>query len=133
MGRQANTDSNSVRHPVFFKRCTKCHHIWSSRDLFLQDPELKIIGYQANFEELEMGAFLFNHSCKTTMSVWAKDFFDLYHGVIAKNRADGSEECPGYCLDRDELRPCSVNCEYAYVRQIVSIIRSWPKRSATLG
>lgn len=101
--------------------------------MFLQDPELNIVGYQANFVELEMGLFLFNHSCGTTLSIWAKDFVDLFRGTVYQEPAFGSDQCPGYCLNKDELRPCSVHCEYAYVREIVATIKSWPKHLAPVS
>jgi len=96
--------------------------------MFLQDPELKIIGYQANFDELQMGLLLFNHCCGTTMSIYAKAFVDLYKGPIYKRRATGSKECQGLCLDKDDLHSCPVQCECAYVREVVAIIQSWPKQ-----
>jgi hypothetical protein len=34
---------------------------------------------------------------------------------------------PGYCNDREILNPCSEACECAYVREIVQIVRKWPK------
>jgi len=119
---------NSVTHTGFFKKCSKCHWNWISRDIFLEDPNLKIIGYQTNFLNLELGAFLFNHSCGTTMSILAKDFVDLYHGPVYRERAVGSETCPGFCLRKEELRPCEVNCECAYLRKVATVIQSWPKR-----
>lgn len=122
-------NTEAVSSACLFKRCSKCHQPWPSRSEFLEDPELEIVGYQANFIKLEMGLFLFNHSCGTTMSIWANNFVDLYHGAIYKERAAGSKECPGYCLQTKELRPCSVHCEHAYVREIVAIIKAWPKQS----
>lgn len=132
MATKMDKTSDAVPPSNIFKRCSKCHHPWISRDLFLQDPELEIVGYQANFVKLELGLFLFTHSCGTTMSIWAKDFVDLFHGTIYTEHAIGSDQCPGYCLQQEELRPCSVHCEYAYVREIVGIIKSWPKQDAPL-
>jgi hypothetical protein len=95
--------------------------------VFLGDPNLTIIGYQVSFEELVEGLFLFNHSCETTLGVKAGKFQDLYPGPIFDNRLSGKADCPEYCLRRNDLRPCPAKCEFAYVREIIQIIRNWPK------
>lgn len=110
-----------------FKCCPKCHFEWPRRDDFLHDPELKVIGYQVNFKNLAAGIFLFNHSCFGTLAIRAEDFLDLYHGPIFKERATGGPECPGHCLHEDDLAPCPSHCECAYVREILQLIRKWPK------
>lgn len=92
---------------------------------FLNDPGLKPIGYQANFEALTAGIFLFNHDCYGTLAIPAGEFGDLYAGPIFKERATGSRECPGYCLHEDELAPCPARCECAYVREILQLITAW--------
>jgi hypothetical protein len=110
-----------------FKRCPTCGFEWDFRESFLRDSNIDIIGYQAHFEELTAGLFLFNHLCRTTFSIKADDFKDLYDGPIFTERATGSEECPGYCLHQHELRRCAAQCECAYVREIIQIIKDWPK------
>ena len=85
------------------------------------------IGYQVNFKSLDAGIFLFNHRCKGTLAIPAEQFRDLYKGPIFKERATGSDDCPGHCLHEDQLDPCPVRCECAYVREILQIIRRWPK------
>ena len=110
-----------------FKICPKCRFMWCDRQDFLEDPHIEIVGYQAHFEELKEGLFLFNHSCKGTLSIHAARFEDLYDGPIFAERATGGPECPGFCLHKDELAPCTAKCECAYVREIIRIIREWPK------
>ena len=111
----------------YFKQCPNCDHIWKSRNDFLFDPDLSIVGYQANFRELEAGIFLFNHICKTTVALNAYNFADLYSGPVFQSKLDGTEECPNYCLYQQELGQCMAKCECAYVREIIQIIKSWPK------
>lgn len=110
-----------------FKQCTNCSTRWSSRPRFLADPDIEIIGYQVHFKRLEAGLFLFNHSCKGTFSIRAKEFRDLYTGPVFTERATGGDDCPGYCLRKDELRSCPALCECAYVREILQIVVEWPK------
>ena len=113
---------------LIFKECTCCKNPWHSRDEFLADSKLKFVGYQVNFADLELGYFLFNHmTCQSTIAVHAGLFRDLYDGPVFSERKTGSESCPGYCLDRDVLERCSAQCECAYIREIIQILRDWPK------
>ena len=116
-----------------FNKCTVCGQEWATRDAFISDPQVTAIGYQVSFESLEDGCFLFNHSradCRTTLSLGASVFFDLYEGPIYQERKTGSAQCPGYCLHTDELRICPARCECAFVRELLQIIIKWPKRVA---
>ena len=119
-----NAIDRAVCINTVFKKCTVCGFQWASRDDFLRDPGIELIGYQVNFEELKEGFFLFNHTCKGTLALMANEFCDLYDGPIFKERATGSESCPGYCLHKNELQPCPALCECAYVREIIQIIKN---------
>jgi len=113
--------------PVF-KKCTCCDYPWLSRGEFLTDIQLVFVGYQVNFSNLELGFFLFNHTaCQSTIAVPAGYFKDLYDGPIFAERKTNSENCPGYCGERDAFGPCEQECECAYVREIIQIVRQWPK------
>jgi hypothetical protein len=113
--------------PVF-KKCTCCDYPWQSREEFLTDTQLVFVGYQVNFSNLELGFFLFNHTaCQSTIAVPAGNFKDLYDGPIFAERKTNSENCPGYCGERDAFGPCEQECECAYVREIIQIVRQWPK------
>ena len=105
-----------------FKSCSACGEGWSTREDFLDDPGISLIGYQANFVALEKGLFLFNHSCQSTLSVEMRIFSDLYAGPVFEKRLTGSEGCAGYCLHRNNLRPCPAECECAYVRQVIALL-----------
>ncbi|MBW2656958.1 MAG: hypothetical protein JRC59_04530 [Deltaproteobacteria bacterium] len=111
-----------------FKKCTCCNHPWFSRDEFLEDNKLQLVGYQVNFGKLELGYFLFNHlTCLSTIAVPAGMFRDLYDGPVFSERKTDTENCPGYCGDRDILDPCDQECECAYVREIIQVVQNWPK------
>jgi hypothetical protein len=110
-----------------FKKCHTCGHVWPSREQWLCDPSLKLIGYQANFKAVKTGIFLFNHRCRTTLALQAADFEDLYDGPIYVERATGTKECPGHCLHKDNFEACPARCECAYVRHILQLIKNWPK------
>ncbi len=116
-----------------FKTCPFCATIWPSREAFLKDRDIQLVGYQVHFEELALGLFLFNHDiCKTTLAIRALHLKDLYIGPVFKERKTGQEDCPGYCLRSSELAACPVECECAWVRGLLQIIRGWPK-SATVA
>lgn len=108
---------------TLFKECRVCNRQWKTRDDFLADEEVVLVGYQANWIVLEKGLFLFNHSCHGTLSLEVCEFSDLYDGPIFQERKTGSEDCAGYCLHRSELKPCPASCECAYVREILQLLK----------
>ena len=112
-----------------FKKCTCCESPWFTRDEFLKDENIKLVGYQANFCQLELGYFLFNHlTCESTIAIPAGHFRELYDGPVFAQRLHGSEICQGFCEDIDALEPCENQCECAYIREILQIIKKWPKK-----
>ena len=111
-----------------FKQCSCCDQLWGSKDDFLSDPKVAVIGYQSNFESLNDGLFYFNHlACLTTFAIKTQEFRALYDGPVYRERATGTEKCPQYCLQKDNLLPCLVKCECAYIRSILQRIKAWPK------
>ena len=114
-----------------FNECLPCGAKWVSRDDFLEDPEIEIVGYHANFDDLLAGTFLFNHTCGAALSLSVRYFNGLYEGTIFTERATGSDDCPAYCLYQDQLDKCMVRCECAFVRNIIDIIKKWPKMAVS--
>jgi hypothetical protein len=112
---------------TIFKKCPLCGYLWENRSGFLADCGLQLIGYQVSFSELTAGYFLFNHSCEGTLAVLVEQFEDLHHGPIYQTRKTGTEECPEYCLHQEELARCPAECECAFVREIIQLVRNWPK------
>ena len=97
----------------------------------MADPATVPIGYQAFLPDLELGLFLFNHEpCGTTMALQAGAFSDLHAGPVFAQRLTGSAICVGYCLQRSEVRPCPNECECAWVRDVLQVVRGWPKHAA---
>lgn len=92
-----------------FRKCALCETTWKTRADFLRDKEIALIGYQTNFVAIEKGLFLFNHICNTTLSLPVAAFADLYDGPIYTEHKTGSKECPGYCLYKNNMRPCPGN------------------------
>ena len=112
-----------------FKTCPVCRKQWMSRDDFLSDPQIKLLGYQVDFDELTLGIILFNHEvCFDTLGVRVADFADLQSGPIFSEKKNGSEDCPGYCLHECNLNRCPAKCECAWVREVLQRLSRWPKR-----
>ncbi len=112
-----------MKEDTIFKKCPNCGFVWQDRKTFLSDAKVSLVGYQAHFEELCAGFFLFNHSCGTTFAVQVEQFKDLYSGEIFEENLNGKKGCPGYCFKSSELRPCPMRCECAFVRDIIRLVR----------
>jgi len=110
-----------------FKQCPCCFETWPTRESFLSDNNLDLNGYKADFEKLEYGLFFFTHlqtNCNSTMALEVSDFIDLYQGPRYPKRRTAEAECPGYCLDRDQLDRCNAFCECAFVREIIQLLKA---------
>lgn len=111
-----------------FKKCSMCKTEWNTRNDFLSDPNISVVGYNVNFEELELGCFLFNHTiCGTTLAIEARIFTDLYQGKVFTERKTGGKECLGLCFDSTSIEPCPAQCECAYVREVLNQVANWIK------
>jgi len=122
---------NLLQNKLEFKKCPTCKYTWENQSDFLSDSNLELIGYQANFANPGAGIILFNHSCHSTIALKVKSVENLYDGPIFKKNAAG-DECPGFCLYKDNLEKCPVECECAFVREIIDIIKAWPKKPSNL-
>ena len=116
-----------------FKTCACCQQSWPTRDEFLSDSDIKLIGYQPHFKNMEEGLFLFNHlSCRSTLSVISQDFRDLYTGPLYTiNKLDEEElnydDCPDFCLFKHKMHGCLQQCERAFVSEIIQVLSMWKK------
>lgn len=117
-----------------FKECPMCSTVWKDRTEFITDKKLVINGYQANFDYLESGLFYFTHEvdgCFSTMALKANQFFDLGPNTVHTQRKTLTDECPGHCLDRSNLQICDVECECAYVRDILDTLQQLKEESSS--
>ena len=100
--------------------------------LFGRPGAVRLLGYQANFVKLQSGLFLFSHDatiCQTTLAIGVGEFTDMHQGPIFETRLTGTAACPGHCLHERSLDPCGNECECAYVRDALQIVKGWPKRN----
>lgn len=108
-----------------FKQCRKCGVSWPSRDAFLKDASIEVLGYQVFFDDLKEGMILFNHSCNTTMAIHTQHFLDLYDGPFHSGRKPDGRQCPGRCVNENILSPCSPECRCAFISDLLKIIREY--------
>ena len=111
---------------IAFKVCPMCSTEWNTLDHFLDDKSLELNGYQVDFEKLEWSLFYFTHhkeGCFSTMVIEAKHFLNLYSGKKYTERRTGEDDCPGYCLDKEQLNRCDALCECAFNREVIQIIK----------
>lgn len=114
-----------------FKTCTFCGHVWPKREDFLTDPEVVTVGYQAYLPDPTLGLFLFNHmACETTLALQALDFSDLHSGPIYQQPLRGTKGCMGHCDHQQDLEPCPGECECAWVREVLQVVKGWQKQAA---
>jgi len=108
-----------------------CKTVWPERELFLADPDIEMIGYQPDFDDLMEGLLYFNHNkpnCGTTLSFTVHQFADMYDGPVYADHKTGGPECPGFCLYKSNLEPCPALCACAFVREIIQILRQAEKQ-----
>ncbi len=51
-----------------FKKCS-CGCKWKSREDFIADPNIKMLGLQESYCTTISDMYLFNHSCRNTLAV----------------------------------------------------------------
>lgn len=112
-----------------FKRCSACSQVWQGRDDFFSDPEVALVGYQALGPDPEEGMLLFNHlgGCGTTMGMWVSKFEDMWSGTRHAELLRHSDACERHCYHTNDLERCSNSCSGAWVREVLQVVRHWPK------
>lgn len=107
-----------------FKTCD-CGRSWRTRESFLKDGKVKIVGYQPDLVNHKYNHFVFFHrtkECGQFFGIRASDFSDLRDGRCPKELCMGQKDCPGYCTDMLDLRVCSVACRNATDREVAAKI-----------
>jgi len=100
-----------------------CGSSWSTREAFLRDPSAVLAGYQAHFEQLELGLLLFHHrSCRTTFGIPVGAFTDLYDGPIYQESLHDGDRCNKLCTDHKALRRCPEQCRNSWLREVLHLV-----------
>lgn len=112
-----------------FKTCFNCSKGWETTTEFLEDPEIDLLGYQINIEDLSTGLFLFGHtSCQNGLAIYVRDFNSLRNGAVFTENKSGRKGCPGHCLYNTNFEPCGNSCAYRWVRDVMQVIKGWKKQ-----
>lgn len=114
-----------------FLQCSCCDRAWPSRDEFLADPLLDVVGYQADFLRLVSGYFLFTHlapGCGSTLALEVERFADLRRDPRDGPDLHGTAECSGLCGRTEALARCRNRCRNVWVRELLRAIVEIRKR-----
>ncbi len=110
-----------------FYQCS-CGSVWKTREAFLADSDIIIAGYQALLRQVPEGSYLFDHAaCHTTFAVKVQEFLALCTGPVHRRSRFKSPQCKGYCLEKNILEVCGADCSNAWVRELIKLIRDYPK------
>lgn len=104
---------------ILFKQCPCCGAVWESRQEFLSDPAIHLIGYQPLLTPDMAGFFLFNHArCGTSLGLALAVFQDFAEELEAPEPARREGEVRSWCLVESGGPDCPPKCLCRVVRQI---------------
>ncbi len=109
-----------------FKRCAYCGYVWENIRDFIADSSLHVNGYQAAPEDPQRGLIMVTHEvegCGNTLAVRASELSVLYDGPTHQERMIKLEPCRLLCLDSANIEECKVECDLAWVRQVLQHLR----------
>jgi hypothetical protein len=115
-----------MSEPEAFKTCSLCRHCWQRLNDFVLDPALRVEGYQASFLDPKKGLILLTHqaeNCDTTLAIKVEALEPLYDGPTYLERHTGGDDCGGYCLSQGKLEECLAECDMAWVRKVLQLLR----------
>jgi hypothetical protein len=105
-----------------FRTCGMCRKPWATRQDFITDPSLRLLGLQAVPDYPDANLLVYEHDCGTSVSVLASRLRDL---VAAEEPGEaelpllrGSEECGGFCNRLESLEACGRRCRNARDRRL---------------
>jgi hypothetical protein len=112
--------------PPPFKICSMCQARWETCRQFIEDPDLMLNGYFADFTDPPEGLILVTHhiqGCGSTLGVKAGQLEHLYTGPRYFTRNTGNPECGGRCMSESDFTPCGVDCDMHWIREILQMIK----------
>lgn len=110
-----------------FKVCSACAHRWAQLEDWMQDENLYLNGYQASFDDVHEGLFLFTHTvegCGTTLAIPAGKFRALYDGPAHPGSLAFTEKCNNHCVHEDDFESCNNECRMKWIRDILQILKN---------
>jgi hypothetical protein len=105
-----------------FRSCGMCRKQWPTRQDFISDPELRLLGLQAVPDFPDANLLVFEHECGTSVSVLASRLRDLVPDAEADDPSlpllQGTESCSGFCNRLESLEACDRRCRNARDRRL---------------
>lgn len=95
---------------------------WASWQDFVLDPDIRLLGLQAVQNLPDGNLLVFDHSCGSSISLFAKRIRHLMPnpGAAAKRGEPlGLDECRPHCQQLEELANCDRPCVRARDRRLV--------------
>ena len=108
-----------------YKVCGNCQAGWNTREAFINDPEVELVGLQADVENPECGFYLFNHNrkaCGSTLAERVGVFADLHDGTPHAQSRYGLDDCEGRCARVEDLEICHAHCRNAFAREVAQAL-----------
>ena len=105
-----------------FRTCGMCRKTWATREDFLEDPGIRLLGLQAVPELADANVLVFEHECGTSVSVLAHKLRDLLAPAEAHDATlpllYGTEACQKLCTNIASRSTCDRPCRNAYDRRL---------------
>ena len=113
-----------------FKQCPKCGMQWLARSDLLEDPEVRLLGFQPGANGHKSGFFLFCHErCGTSLALQLRLFEDLGEMPVVTRSGCSIGLQVEFCLVAKNNRPCPSECVCAFVSSVSRTIQSWPREA----
>jgi len=107
-----------------FRTCGMCRRSWATREEFLEDPALKLLGLQVVAELPDANLIMWEHECGTSVSVLARRLRDLLGpvdgGAWPLPLLLGSKDCQQLCTKLENLGACDRPCRNAFDRRVTA-------------
>lgn len=103
-----------------------CGYAWHTIEQLVTDGTLRVNGYQAVLDSPVDGIFFLTHECPgchSTLAVPVTSFADWNVGTRPAHLNALQEGCPGHCVNRDDLEPCSAECCMRWIRDVLQYLK----------
>jgi hypothetical protein len=102
-----------------------CRKAWATREDFLEDPSLKLLGLQVVAELPDANLIVWEHECGTSVSVLARRMHDLLSPPVDGDTWPlplllNSPDCQQLCTSLENLLACDRPCRNAFDRRVMA-------------
>ncbi len=115
-----------------FQVCGACKRAWVRWDEFIQDPAIRLLGFQFLGPEHSFNLLVFEHACGSSISVLARRLRYLLPQLESESPLPvlfGTDECRGHCRFLEDLDACGAHCSNVRDRALILVIQCLKKRA----